>query len=159
MDVDLMQPCYVTSPTTQDGATHIPPSRKPPRRDWPCPVPGCSSSLGRLQDRDRHILIHLPYWIHCPNLDCSWRGDRPSDFKRHWRRDHSSSSQEPSEDQHKTYDPLPLVGKIVWGTLSIQDANEHALSMVRKKSSELGMKDMYENPWGRKGRKRTQQRG
>jgi hypothetical protein len=156
MDVDFMQPRCVTSPTAPDAAVHT--NRKPPRRDLPCPVLGCSSSLGRPQDRNRHILTHLPDWIHCPDLDCSWRGDRPSDFKKHRSRDHPSSGQEPSEDQYKTYDPLPLVVKIVWGTLSIQDANTHALLMVRKKSSELGIKKMYENPWGRKGR-RTQRRG
>jgi hypothetical protein len=159
MDVDLTQPRCVTSPTTQDGYVHIPPNRKPPGRYWPCPVPGCSSSSGRPQDRNRHILTHLPYWIHCPDPGCSWRGDRPSDFKRHRRRDHPSSSQELSEGQYKTYDPLPLVGKIVWGTLSIEDANKHALAMVRKKSSELGMKKICENPWGRRGRGRAQRRG
>jgi hypothetical protein len=40
---------------------------------------------------------------------------------------------------------------IVEGTLSIQEAQSRAVSMVEKKASELGMKELCENLWGRRG--------
>jgi hypothetical protein len=51
------------------------------------------------------------------------------------------------------YDPFPLVKRIEEGTLSIQDARNHAVSKVKNKALELGMPGLYDNPWGRKGRR------
>jgi hypothetical protein len=130
----------------------ISPIQRARARFHPCPILDCPGSFRRPQDQKRHVLTHLPHWIHCSVPDCSWRGDRLSAFKRHWTDVHPSSSQELGEDQYKTYDPLPLVKKIVGRALSIQDAEKDALSMVRKKASELGRKELYENPWGRKRR-------
>lgn len=156
-NMDLMQPCCVTPlPThvsTQSSIVDISPIRKQHGHNYPCPVQDCLSSFRRRQDRNRHVLAHLPYWIHCPYPGCSWRGDRPSVFNAHWSRNHPSSGQDPGEDQYKTYDPLLLVGDIVEGTLSIQEAQNRALSMVEKKASELGMKELCENIWGRRGRR------
>jgi len=124
------------------------------RSNWPCPASGCQSSFGHRQDQNRHLLIHLPFWIHCPYPGCSWRGDRLSLFKSHWDRasNHPSRSQGLDEHQFMTYDPQPLVRKIERGTLSIRDAKMYAISMVRKKASDVGKPELCENPWGRKGR-------
>jgi len=125
------------------------------RRNWPCPASGCPSSFGRRQDRNRHLLIHLPYWIHCPHPGCSWRGDRLNIFRSHWDGDsnHPSLSRDLDERQFRTYDPRPLVEKIEKGYLSIRDAKTYAISMVRKKASDVGKPELCENPWGRrKGR-------
>jgi hypothetical protein len=154
MNMDAMQTHRVQSLPTPNGTVDIPRKRKPQGGKVPCPVPGCSSLLGRSQERKRHVLTcHLPFWLHCPFPDCSWRGDRVGIFKSHWTRDHPSSSQELDEDQNKTYDPCPLVNGVVEGKLSIQDAEGQALSMVKKRAVELGMQELYEKPWGRKARR------
>ena len=49
--------------------------------DKQCPI--CPASLGRLQDRKRHILSHLPHWLQCQAPDCSWRGDRWEHLRKH----------------------------------------------------------------------------
>lgn len=129
-----------------------------PVHSFPCLVPRCPSSFSRAQDQRRHLLIHLPRWIHCPAPDCSWRGDRLSAFARHWGRDHPSSSQVPEEDQCKIFDPLPLMKGIADGSVCIQDAQKYAVSMVKKKASILGKPELFENPWGRKQRKQRKAR-
>lgn len=135
------------------GIVDLLPIRKRRVHTFPCPVLGCPSSFGRAQDQRRHLLTHLPRWIHCPAPDCSWRGDRLSAFLRHWGRDHPSSSQVPEEDQCKIYDPLPLMKGIADGSVSIQAAQKYAISMVQKKASILGKPELFENLWGRKQRK------
>jgi hypothetical protein len=123
------------------------------RHSLPCPVSGCPTSLSRTQDQRRHLLTHLPHWIHCPVPDCSWRGDRLNAFARHWGNDHPSSIQAPNEDQCKTYDPLPLMRAIAEGTLCIQDAQKYAISTVKQRALELRKPELFENPWGSKWKK------
>ncbi|KAF8494577.1 hypothetical protein F5888DRAFT_629022 [Russula emetica] len=119
----------------------------------PCPVSGCPSSLSRTQDQRRHLLTHLPHWIHCPAPDCFWRGDRLNAFVRHWGNDHhhptTGSTQVPNEDQCKTFDPQPLMKAISEG-FCIQAAQKHAISMVKKRALELRKPELSENPWGSK---------
>ena len=119
----------------------------------PCPVSRCQSSLGRAQDQRRHLLTHLPHWVHCPAPECIWRGDRPDAFVRHWGSDHPSVIRVPNEDQCRTYDPQPLMRAISDGTLSIQAAQRHAISAVRRKASELQKPELFDNPWGSKSKK------
>jgi hypothetical protein len=137
----------------QVGFIDVLPIQKRRVRRCHCPVSGCLSSLGRAQEQRRHLLTHLPHWIHCPAPDCSWRGDRLRAFVRHWSRDHPSSSQVPQEDQCKIYDPLPLIKEIAEGSLCVQAAQKYAISMVQKKASELGKPELCQNPWGRRWRK------
>lgn len=139
------------------GIIDVSPVRRKRPRNCPCPVPGCLSWFQRPQERNRHLLTHLPHWIHCPAPGCSWRGDRLSAFRRHWSNGHPSSSQELGEDQCKIYDPLPLVEKIVRGSLCIQAAKGVAISMVKGKGIELDKWELCENPWGRKAKKTRQQ--
>jgi len=116
----------------------------------PCPVSGCTSSLSRTQDQRRHLLTHLPHWIHCPAPDCIWRGDRFNAFVRHWGNDHPSGNQVPNESQCKTYDPQPLMKAIYEGTLCIQDAQNYAISMVKNRALQLRKLELSEDPWGSK---------
>ena len=132
------------------GASPIPQQRA---RNWPCPAPGCLSSFDRPQERKRHLLTHLPHWVHCPFPGCCWRGNRLSVFKRHWGNSHPPSSQDLEEDQFKAYDPGPLVEMIEEGSLSVEEAKNRAMTMVKEKASELGKQELWENPWGRQGRR------
>jgi hypothetical protein len=154
INIDFMQPpCVIFSPP-QDGivpTTPIPKKHEP--RKWRCPASGCSSSFVRIQERKRHLLSHLPLWIHCSYPSCSWKGDRLSAFRSHRNTKHPSSGQDSEKGHLILYDPFPLVKRIEEGTLSIHDARNHAMSMVKNKALELGLPGLYDNPWGRKGRR------
>jgi hypothetical protein len=134
----------------QAGSIDVFPIQRRRVPSLPCPVSGCPSSLGRTQDQRRHLLTHLPHWIHCPVPDCLWRGDRLNAFVRHWGNDHPSGIQVPKEDEWKTYDPQPLMKAISEGTHCIQVAQKHAISMVKKRALELRKPELFENPWGSK---------
>ncbi|KAN0116324.1 hypothetical protein V8E52_005943 [Russula decolorans] len=134
------------------GSTDVFPTQR--RQSLPCPVSGCPTSLSRIQDQRRHLLTHLPHWIHCPVSDCSWRGDRLNAFVRHWGNDHPSAGiQVPKEDHFKTYDPQPLMKAISEATLCVQDAQKHAISMVKQRALDLRKPELFENPWGSKWKK------
>jgi hypothetical protein len=132
----------------QAGSSDISPIQR--RQSLPCPVSRCQSFLGRAQDQKRHLLTHLPHWIHCPAHDCFWRGDRLNAFGRHWSNAHPSSIRAPHEDEYRTYDPQPLMRAISEGNLNIQDAQRHAISMVRGRAVELSKPELSDNPWGSK---------
>jgi hypothetical protein len=159
--MDPMQLRRVVPPPFQGRIIDAPPtcSPTPTRRErtWHCLVSDCSSSFFRLQDRKRHLLAHLPPWIHCAYPGCSWKGNRPSAFKNHWSANpsHPSSSQDLEKGQSIIYDPFPLVESIEEGTLSIHDARKRAMSTVRVKALELGMPGLCDDTRGRK-RKRAQ---
>jgi hypothetical protein len=118
----------------------------------PCPVSGCPTSLSRVQDQRRHLLTHLPHWIHCPVPDCIWRGDRYNAFLKHWGNDHPSRIPVPDEDQYKTYDPQQLMKAISEG-VCIQDAQKYAISIVKKRALEFRKPELSENPWGSRWKK------
>ncbi|KAI0250319.1 hypothetical protein BJV78DRAFT_590078 [Lactifluus subvellereus] len=143
-----MQPPYIP-PVLQDMA--LEPASERSVRSWPCPI--CAASFRRWQDQKRHILSHLPHWIYCPDPDCSWRGDRPDAFKKHWCGDHPSSSQEPDKHEFTIYDPEPLIESILEGSILIEEAQSYAVSEVRRRTQELDKSALWDNSWGRKGRK------
>lgn len=118
----------------------------------PCPVSGCTSWLGRNQEQRRHLLTHLPHWIHCPVPDCPWRGDRANAFAKHWST-HSPGSRVPNEDQYSIYDPKPLMRAICDSGLCIQEAQGRAISMVKGKASELRKSELSDDPWGSKSKR------
>jgi len=116
-----------------------------------CPI--CSALLGRLQERRRHIVSHLPLWLQCPDPACSWRGSRWETLKNHRRKNHSSSGQEYDKDNSIIYDPWPLVKEITERTTRIEDAGDVANSMVVKRALELGKLGIWGDFWGRKRKK------
>lgn len=138
------------------GASPIP---QQSARNYPCLAPDCLASFDRPQERRRHLSTHLPHWIHCPYPGCWWRGDRLDVFRGHLGNSHPPSSQDLDEGQFKTYDPWPLIERIEDGSLSVEEAKNYAMRMVREKGSELGKQELWENPWGRKGRRRAQPLG
>lgn len=133
------------SPGPQRGRVHSSPK-------LPCPVSGCPSSLGRNQEQRRHLLTHLPHWIHCPAPDCPWRGDRANVFAKHWST-HLPVSRVPTEGQYRIYDPKPLMGAICDGELCILDARSRAISMVKSMASELRKPELSDDPWGSKSKR------
>ena len=119
--------------------------------NWLCPV--CSAPLGRAQDRRRHIVLHLPHWLLCPDPGCSWRGDRWEKLNKHWHNVHPSSSQELDKSNSIIYDPWPLVQGITEGRTAIENARVIAVLMVENRASELGKLRLWEDLWGYKGRR------
>lgn len=156
---DYIQTSRVAPLPPEIGVFDVSPNRRDLKRprNCHCPVPDCLSSFHRPQERNRHLLTHLPHWIHCPAPGCSWRGDRLSAFRKHWRSGHPSSGQALGEGQCKTYDPWPLIEKIVQGTLCIQAAKGIAMSKVKEKGIELDKWKLCENPWGSKAKKTRRQ--
>lgn len=61
------------------------PIQSPVTRPWQCAL--CSERFRRKQERNRHELAHLPFYIHCPAPNCLWRGNRDLEFRKHWERE------------------------------------------------------------------------
>lgn len=137
--------------SSQAGSIDVFPVQR--RNGLPCPVSDCPSSLGRSQEQRRHLLTHLPHWLHCPAHGCGWRGDRLHAFMRHWGNDHPSGIRV-LNDQCRTYDPQPLMKEISEGSLRIQAAQMRAISMVKKRAIELQKPELFKNPWGSKGKRK-----
>jgi len=135
--------------STTSPATASP--RNPKR--WRCPH--CPETLTRWQDCDRHILTHLPHWIHCPLWHCSWRGSRVKSFEQHWRRDdhlpyYESYGGIPGREHFELFDPKLLLNPIKAGTFSVSFAALQARIWVIEKSVQLQKPSLFENEWGYK---------
>jgi len=150
-------PCI--TPTLQQGRSvkaHVKaptPKRGAHDANKRCPV--CLASLGRPKDRERHVVSHLPQWLHCADPGCSWRGDRWAALNRHRRNAHPSSSQEPVKCDASSiiYDPWPLVKGIIAEDTSLEEARKHAISMVEKRALDLTKSGIWGDFWGRKRRR------
>jgi hypothetical protein len=120
------------------------------RERWPCPVTGCTKDFGRPQERDRHLLTYLPYWLFCPFPDCSWRGDRYNNLKNHWLI-HANTSLCPRIEDCKIYEPAPLVQSIVRGE-SLIEVTATAISAVTSRAIELDKVGVWRDDWGHRRR-------
>ena len=125
------------------------------RNCWQCPI--CPGSFRRWQDRDRHKLAHVPYFMHCPLPHCTWRGNRAGLFKKHWQQeDHRSYHQHygrfPERSQIETFNPWLILDQIVNGAISLRDGEAQAIFWVRVKACELQKPSMWMDPWGRNKR-------
>ena len=112
-------------------------------------------SLATWQDRDRHLLTHLPHWLHCPAPDCSWRGNRVKSFENHWRRHdlfkhYTPNGASPEREQFELFNPQEFVDRIKAGTITVRDAADRALELVRAKADQLQKPSLSANPWGYK---------
>lgn len=122
----------------------------------------CPEWLSRPQDRDRHELTaHLPYFFHCPVVGCAWRGNRFSEFKKHWQEQEQDQSHNIYREQHgdtpeqsliETFDPQDILDRIKNGTISLMQGQEEAVLMVQVKSFELEKLGMMMEPWGQNRR-------
>lgn len=113
-----------------------------------CPL--CPKHFTRDQDRYRHLLSHLPYWIGCSCDGCSWRGYRLDAFRKHWYSEHRSISPVPDEDGSKLYNPKLLVRKLVQNPASKGDTEVQAISWVTEKAMALCKLEFLADPWGHK---------
>lgn len=125
------------------------------RNRWQCPI--CSESFARRQERDRHELKHVPYFIHCPLPHCAWRGNRTNLFKKHWqqedhRRYHEYYGRTPKRSQIETFDPRLILNQITNGAISLHEGEDQAISLVQVKACELQKMSMLMDPWGRNKR-------
>src|SRR6266849_111280 len=106
-DMGDKQPTSVAPTLSDDEAATIAFTVSTPKgptrnKDKHCPI--CAASLGRLQDRKRHILSHLPHWLQCQVPGCSWRGDRWEHLRKHRLKAHPSSCQESDSCESIIYD-------------------------------------------------------
>lgn len=151
---DYMQPLFPAPSHLGDRAANVTfevsAPERPAHNTRRCPV--CPALLGRLQDRKRHKLSHLPQWLQCPDPGCSWRGDRWENLKKHRLKVHPSISQESDKCKCIIYDPWPLV-KMITDNTTFEDARNRAISLVEKRAIEVGKLELWGNFWGRKERK------
>ena len=141
----IQRPARALSP--QAGSNHLFPIQRRRMQSLACPVSDCPRSLGRAQDQRRHLLTHLPHWLHCPAPECDWRGDRFDVFVRHWRNGHPSHIRVPNGDECRIYDPHPLMRAISDGTLGIQAAQRETISMVTRRAIEFQKPVLSDGPW------------
>ncbi|KAF8265734.1 hypothetical protein EI94DRAFT_279597 [Lactarius quietus] len=144
---NLPAPSYpIQSTTTPLTAT---------RNRWQCPI--CPGSFPRWQERDRHELTHIPYFMHCPLPHCAWRGNRAGSFKKHWQQEdhrcyHGLYGRSPERSQIETFDPWVILNQIANGAISHYEGEVQAIVLVRMKACELQRPCMWMDPWGRNKR-------
>ncbi|KAH9055053.1 hypothetical protein EDB87DRAFT_1580077 [Lactarius vividus] len=125
------------------------------RNRWQCPI--CLQSFPRRQERDRHELKHIPYFIHCPLPHCAWRGNRTNLFKKHWQQEDHRSYHEyygrtPERSQIETFDPRLILNQIINGSISLREAEDQTIFLVQVKAYQLQKPSMLMDPWGRNKR-------
>ncbi|KAI9455346.1 hypothetical protein BJY52DRAFT_651669 [Lactarius psammicola] len=125
------------------------------RNRWQCPI--CQELFPRRQERDRHELTHVPYFMHCPLPHCAWRGNRANLFKKHWQQEdhrsyHGHYGHTPEWSQIETFDPWVILNQIVNGAISLREGEDQAIVLVRGKALELQKPSMWIDPWGRNKR-------
>ena len=97
-----------------------------------CPI--CQVTYRRVQELNRHVLSHLPDYIHCRFQGCTWKGSRQSLFKEHWSSKHPEAGQAPAvEICDSKYFVKPIDGTlddVVSATAKVQeDLIQHDVSM------------------------------
>ncbi|KAN0137212.1 hypothetical protein V8E53_004922 [Lactarius tabidus] len=133
-------------------STTTPPDIATVNRGWQCSI--CVEWFARRQERDRHLLAHVPYFLHCPLSHCAWRGNRVDTFKKHWQQEdhhryHEQYGRTPEQSQIETYDPWPILNQLTNGAISPHEAEEQAIVLVQAKAYELQKPTMGRDPWGR----------
>jgi hypothetical protein len=107
----------------------------------------------RKQERDRHELVHLPFYIHCPAPKCAWRGNRAKEFQKHWwQEDHRCYHEQfgctPVRSQIETYNPKVILDRVKNGIISLLEGQNEAILLVQIQSYELQKFGMLSHPWG-----------
>ena len=115
----------------------------------------CPELFARWQDRDRHKLQHLPYFMHCPLPHCPWRGNRAELFKKHWQQEDHRSYHEyyghnPEGSQIETYNPRDVLNKIRCGAIPPCEGEDEAIILVQVKAYDLQKTSVWTDLWGRK---------
>ncbi|KAH9083351.1 hypothetical protein EDB83DRAFT_7602 [Lactarius deliciosus] len=141
-------------PSHSIQSTITPPSTST-RIHWQCRI--CLESFLRRQERDRHELTYIPYFMHCPLPHCAWRGNRANLFKRHWQQEdhrsyHEHYGRTPERGHIETFDPWVILGQIINGAISLREGEDRAIVSVQVKAYELQKPSMWLDPWGRNRR-------
>ncbi|KAI9452216.1 hypothetical protein BJY52DRAFT_946735 [Lactarius psammicola] len=110
--------------------------------------PKCWKKFGRRQDRDRHLLLHLPCSLYCPYPSCSWRGDRTNLFRQHWNA--HACGPVPKREGYQIYPSKMILDWITNGRVSTDVAADYALLFAEGKARDLGKLEAWKNLWGRK---------
>ncbi|KAH9064014.1 hypothetical protein EDB87DRAFT_91627 [Lactarius vividus] len=100
------QPAPPSWASQTNGST--PPATITPGDPRQCPA--CQTMFTRWQDCDRHLVTHLPHWIHCPFSNCTWRGNRVKPFKDHWKRGHGGHGNIPEREQFEIFNTQESMG-------------------------------------------------
>jgi hypothetical protein len=127
-------------------------------RKWPCKI--CfRESFNRRQDLDRHIQqIHLPCCVYCPYSPCEWRGCRDDDFLKHL--DQQKCNQGSTGKEYRIYDVKMILDRIrdAESNVSIQKAQNWAVSFVQEMATVLGKQEWIRDPWGSQEQRERRQR-
>ena len=150
--ITLPHPNLLASSSPQALDHVITPLVTPTRNRWRCRI--CPESSPRRQERDRHELSHVPYFMHCPLPHCAWRGNRAGLFKKHWQKEDHRSYYEhygrtPGQSQIQTFDPWLILNQIISGAISLHDGEVQAIFLVQAKACDLLKPGMWIDPWGR----------
>ncbi len=137
----------------QNRTSAAPPNAHPPSSKPLVPCPVCGVPSRRAQERNRHLLSHLPYWIACSFDTCTWRGDRLDTFTKHLYDEHQTIRLD--EHGYWLYNPWPLVNGVVEGSISIEHAKQCAIAEVVNIASVIGKQELLGDPCGRKEKKRS----
>ncbi|KAI0267127.1 hypothetical protein BC834DRAFT_97576 [Gloeopeniophorella convolvens] len=95
-----------------------------------CPL--CPNLSARSQERKRHVHLHLPCCVFCPEQDCLWRGDRKDTLQGHLGRKHGISGK--FDKAHYIYDAKELVTKLIDGDITLSEATKRAKTGVYAKA-------------------------
>ncbi|KAI9512608.1 hypothetical protein F5148DRAFT_789859 [Russula earlei] len=101
-----------------------------------CPFPNCGRSFGRPQDLERHVLQHLPRWIHCAR--CNWTGNRRYALRVHLEMKHGGLPV-PEPGSYTIYDAKRIVKLLLSREVTLALAENEARSSFRNRAAQLGM--------------------
>ena len=109
--------------------------------------PTCSADFVRPQDRERHLLSHLPSWIYCPFPLCTWTGYRVDALRRHWphHNHHDPDNHILKREAFEIYNAPEFVDQIIAGTMTTDVAVDKALELVRAKALQLQRPSLLTN--------------
>ena len=107
--------------------------------------------MNRSQDLDRHIQsFHLPPFVYCSYLGCTWRGCRTDELHTHFQR-HLEPNQESAElTEYLIYDVKMILDCIKDADSDdyIRSAQDLAINLVRQRAGELGKDEWLVDPGG-----------
>ncbi|KAH8996479.1 hypothetical protein EDB86DRAFT_2829143 [Lactarius hatsudake] len=155
--VGHVQPSHSTTSMLRQKRTSAAPRKTHPDPSKPKPLvhcPVCGVPSKRRQERDRHLLSHLPCWIACSIGPCLWRGHRFDMFTKHLFEEHQTTK--PQGHWFQLYNKRPFVNGLVKRTISIEDAQQRAVAEVEAMALVIGEQEFLKDPWGRKGKKGSQ---
>ncbi|KAI0267126.1 hypothetical protein BC834DRAFT_97749 [Gloeopeniophorella convolvens] len=95
-----------------------------------CPL--CPKISARRQERKRHVYLHLPCCVFCPEWGCTWRGDRKDTLQNHLGRKHGISDK--LDKAYYIYDAEALATQLINRDISPSVATERARTEVYAKA-------------------------